>query len=459
MNHSEIALFTDLQYDRDLEKIILDYLPDGNFSKILLKPNWVKHEENPEFPITALVTHVRLIESVINACSQKYRMVQEIIVGDIPLQSCDWDALIRQSGVDSLIEKYSGSKNPAVIFADLRKERWHLENGFMIFEDEHNGDPSGYVEINVDDQSLLEEISHNAERFRVSDYDPKETVSVHKQGHHRYLISKTILEADLVINLPKMKTHQKSGITGALKNLVGINGSKAYLVHHQLGKPSDGGDEFPDNVPWLLLLQVRLREIIQKRSRWIFKIFKIGWELLKKLFDIQTQGTPQNLQKKNFYVGAGSWHGNDSIWRMVYDLNKIILYGGIEGGTLKTVQQREYIAILDGILAGEGNGPLQPIPVETNVMAISRNPFLIDFCMAKMMGFDPERIPLLSKYKRFDFASWHEFTPHGFDVILNGQRNSSGIESVPVIKDFIPPPGWKSHIEIEKTGQKSIISQ
>ena len=37
-------------------------------------------------------------------------------------------------------------------------------------------------EVVIDDTSLLEEVSHNAGSFRVSDYDPAETVSVHRKG-------------------------------------------------------------------------------------------------------------------------------------------------------------------------------------------------------------------------------------------------------------------------------------
>ena len=52
--------------------------------------------------------------------------------------------------------------------------------------------PLGYAEVVIDHNSLLEEVSHNANSFRVSDYDPAETVSVHRKGQHRYLISKTV---------------------------------------------------------------------------------------------------------------------------------------------------------------------------------------------------------------------------------------------------------------------------
>ena len=56
-----------------------------------------------------------------------------------------------------------------------------------------------------------------------------------RRGRHRYLVARELIEADVVFNVPKLKTHKKAGVTGALKNLVGINGHKAYLPHHRKG--------------------------------------------------------------------------------------------------------------------------------------------------------------------------------------------------------------------------------
>ena len=61
------------------------------------------------------------------------------------------------------------------------------------------------------------------------------------------MISRTILDADCVINLPKLKTHKKTGVTLCMKNLVGINGNKNWLPHHRLGTPAQGGDQFADD--------------------------------------------------------------------------------------------------------------------------------------------------------------------------------------------------------------------
>ena len=444
MNEIDIALGP----DTDMAAFVARNLPAGEFRRVVIKPNWVKHQEHAEFPIEALVTSTRLIDETIRACIAKYPGLEKISVGDVPLQTCDWAALIKQTGVDRLIEKYRGSSAPLVQFLDLRRERWTPRNSFMELDSSHPGDPLGYSEVVIDETSLLEEVSHNADSFRVSDYDPAETISVHRKGVHRYLIAKTVLDADLFINLPKMKTHQKTGVTGALKNLVGINGSKAHLVHHQLGFPSQGGDEFPDDVSRWIYWQARLRERFQKKSKVVFKVLKKGWELVKKMRGIQTIGTKENLGG-SFYVGSGSWYGNDSIWRMVYDLNRIILLAHRDGGKLRAEPQRAVLSIMDGLIAGEGNGPLQPLPVTANALLASRNPFLIDFAMAKLMGFDARKIRLLDRYRRFPFAPFTEFEAGKFSVTLNGARSETGIETLPVLHRFIPSPGWKGHIEAE----------
>jgi Domain of unknown function (DUF362) len=435
----------------DLREFVARQLPDGDFRRIVLKPNWVKHQERPEFPIEALVTSSALIDATIAACLEKYRALETIRVGDVPLQTCDWDALIAQSGVDRLIEKYRGHTAPTIDFLDLRRERWTPRGGFMERDAAHPGDPLGYAEVVLDGGSLLEEVSHNADSFRVSDYDPSETVSVHRRGTHRYLIARTVLDADLFINLPKMKTHQKTGITGALKNLVGINGSKAHLVHHQLGRPSEGGDEFPEDVSSLIFWQARLRERFQKKSKFVFQTLKAGWEIAKRVRGIQTVGTKEALSAAaggNFYVGSGSWHGNDSIWRMVYDLNAIILLAHAEGGPLRAQPQRQVLSIMDGLVAGEGNGPLQPLPVKAGVLLASRNPFLVDFAMAKLMGFDAEKIRLLANYRRFAFAPFTEFHPATVPLTINGKHFTTGIDAISPVQRFLPSPGWRGHIEL-----------
>ncbi|HET9365374.1 MAG TPA: DUF362 domain-containing protein, partial [Candidatus Angelobacter sp.] len=342
----------------ELQDFCRQALPDGDYKTILIKPNWVKHQEDPAFPIAALVTSTDLIEATVEACLAKYPGVQEITIGDVPLQSCDWGLLVSQTGINRLIAKYADIQRPKIRFLDLRREIYR--DGKRLQPDRRNGgfgDPKGYREVTLDQASFLEPISDASEKFRVADYSPQETVSSHKRSFHRYLIAGSALACDLFINLPKMKVHQKAGITGALKNLVGVNGQKAYLVHYREGMARQNGDEFPDNVSRLVWLQSRLRQGLQSRSRFLFRLLRLGWLPLKRLAGIKTRGIRENLGK-SFYLAGGAWHGNDTIWRMVYDINRIIRYAAPDG-ELKPTPQRDYVAIMDAMIAGEGNGPLQ----------------------------------------------------------------------------------------------------
>lgn len=420
-------------------------LPAGNFKTIFIKPNWVKHQEDPAFPIDALVTSAKLIEAAIEACLHKYPDAQEITVGDVPLQSCDWELLVRQTGINHLMAKYKNMARPRVRFLDLRREIYRGGRRLQSGANAGFGDPKGYCEVRLDRQSFLEPISEASEKFRVADYSPQETVSSHKCGFHRYLIAATALACDLFINLPKMKVHQKAGVTGALKNIVGVNGQKAYLVHYREGSARGHGDEFPDSFSRLVWLQSRLRQGLQDRSRTLFHLFRLGWLPLKRLAGIQTRGTRENLDK-NFYLAGGAWYGNDTIWRMVYDLNRIIRYADARGD-MQSTPQRAYVAIMDAVIAGEGNGPLQPLAVEAGLVLGAEDPFQMDMVMARLMGFDYRKIPTLRQHRLFADAEWGNFTPEELIIESDGTFVHD-LNALPVLRRFLAPPGWRSHIEL-----------
>lgn len=442
------AIFDLKEKDYDIFRLIFDHLPNGDYFNIMIKPNWVKHQESPYFPIEAMVTSTKLIEHVIEACLKKYANVREIIVGDVPLQSCEWNLLLKQSCTERLINKYESYRNPYIRIIDLRRERFSVHKGFMEKSGaDYGGDPKGYSEVFLDERSFLEPISNSKNKFRVADYDPNETESNHHKGFHRYIVSSSVLDSDLFINMPKMKTHQKAGVTGALKNLVGINGNKACLVHYRNGKPKDGGDEFAPDVPCPIVLQSHIREILQKKSKSLFSALRKVWLVIRKLYGIKVEGTRENL-KRTFYLSGGAWYGNDTIWRMIYDLNKIIVYASRKSKYLKDKPQRKYIAILDGMVSGEGNGPLQPLPVETGIVAFSNDPFLLDMAMTKMMGYDYTKIPMLNNFIIYQDNNWANFNPSDVKLTVN-DNECFGISSIPTIHEFLPSPGWRGHIKIE----------
>ena len=52
----------------------------------------------------------------------------------------------------------------------------------------------------------------------------KETIQVPLKSRliDKLVISRAILDADLIINVPKFKTHMQTRVTGAVKNMFGI---------------------------------------------------------------------------------------------------------------------------------------------------------------------------------------------------------------------------------------------
>jgi hypothetical protein len=392
-----------------------------------------------------LVTDARVIEATAEACLDLFPSAESILVGDCPLQYGDWPQMCRQSGLSPIVERLSRISGGRIIFRDLRKEVFARAQGnFMVAADTDHGDPAGYREVSLGARSHLEPISDQAHRFAVNDYSASVTSSNHQRGSHKYFVSQSILDADLLINLPKWKSHAKSGITCALKNLVGINGDKAYLPHFRRGAPKWGGDEYKDESRWLYWAQTFVRETVQKRSRFAYKALKPGWEVIKRLRGIETRLTDPKATPKNFYVAGGAWFGNDTIWRMIYDLNLVIQCIDSQG-ILHDTPQRHYFCIVDGLVSGEGNGPLQPLPRETDWIVTGTDPFAIDAALSYFMGFSPEKIPIVSNRSSYAGPEWGDFKLADFQVSMDGV--STRLFDSDINFHFVPPPGWRDHIE------------
>ncbi|MBI3414643.1 MAG: DUF362 domain-containing protein [Verrucomicrobia bacterium] len=430
-----------------LKELILEQLAawGGGLAprRIVIKPNWVMHETDPVFPIAALVTDARVIEATLEACLALYPRAESILVGDCPLQSADWPLLCRQSGLDAVIQRFSGEHK--IVFRDLRKHAFKADDSSFLIEstDEH-GDPCGYREVELGTASHLEPISHQARKFAVNDYSASVTRSNHCPGSHRYFVGQSFLDADLFINLPKWKSHQKSGLTAALKNLVGINSDKAYLPHFRRGAPKWGGDEYRDENRWLYWAQTNLRENIQKRSQLAFRLLKPGWEMIKRMRGIETRMTTTATVPKKFYIAGGAWPGNDTIWRMIYDLNLVVQCADAHG-QIHSMPQRNYFTIVDGLTSGEGNGPLQPLPRETDWLVCGEDPFAIDAVLGWFMGCDLEKLPIIAQRANYAGSDWGDFDLNELPTEIDGQ--AVRLLDSPINFHFAPPPGWRNYIE------------
>jgi uncharacterized protein (DUF362 family) len=68
-----------------------------------------------------------------------------------------------------------------------------------------------------------------------------------------YYVSNPVNECDLLINLPKLKTHGEATITGAIKNYWGIIPGGLKAKYHLLGRnPEQFGEALTDNFSWVV---------------------------------------------------------------------------------------------------------------------------------------------------------------------------------------------------------------
>ena len=225
------------------------------------------------------------------------------------------------------------------------------------------GDPAGYVVVDLGEESAFVGMPH-PERIYGADYDRSETVRHHSEARHEYLISKTVLDADVVVHVPKLKTHKRVGVTLNAKGMVGINGDKNWIAHFRVGPPSAGGDEYPDELRAAAKARNRAAGWAKSRllvsgsrsSERLFNVVHGTYRLLKPVL-----GPLRFPEQGDEMPEGGNWHGNDTAWRMTADLARVVLFAD-SSGEMQREPQRRFVSIVDGIVAGEGTGPLAPDP-------------------------------------------------------------------------------------------------
>jgi uncharacterized protein (DUF362 family) len=419
------SLFT--AWGRDAENPFDGWLTPGN--TVVIKPNWVHHEDPVGGDLDALVTHSSLIKYVLDRAALALDGRGTIVIGDAPIQSCDFAALLERTRIPAVVEslrrKHTG--------LDVRVEDWRLTvldgdgAAQLRRRDRERAGSNDYRLVDLAASSFLEDISEYADRFRVTCYSPDLMATHHRPGKHEYLVTSKVFGADLVVNLPKMKTHIKAGLTGALKNLVGINGHKEFLPHHIVGASERGGDCYYkphalrdtydaaydrfwagyDGMPeWRRKVGVRVLEALWRASEWL----------------------------TGDSTATGSWFGNETVWRMTLDLNHLLYFADDA--------PKRVITIVDGIVAGEGDGPLRPRRKAAGLLVGGENPAYIDGVLARLMGYNVSRVP--TAYHAIYHRKSHFGGPglEEIDVHLCHEGRIVRAHALPNL-DFAKPRHWQ----------------
>jgi len=212
-------------------------IPDG--ARVLVKPNFVIHENQGPWGIEPLITHPSLIRATVDAVLRTG--ASEVLVGDAPIQECRFEDLLKLTGLDLWADRLARQETRFKGVHDFRRTTCEFVNGVRIASENLLAEDR-FVLFDLGADSLLESVTDKNPSFRVTCYDPRLLANTHSSRRHQYLVAKEVIEADVIINLPKLKTHKKAGMTCALKNLIGINGNKEYLPHHRIGGSEKGGD-------------------------------------------------------------------------------------------------------------------------------------------------------------------------------------------------------------------------
>lgn len=410
-----------------------EYILPGN--TVLIKPNWVKHE-NEAFSgstgMDCLVTNTSIIKCIIDYVLIALKGMGKLIIGDAPVQSCDFEKLKDDMSLYSM-EKYYKMAGIDIEFVDLRNYKSRRENGNIVTI------PTKSIykgkEINLGKYSYFYN-NCKEDRLRITNYDFRDVNRHHRGNKHEYCISEACLEADVIINLPKPKTHRKAGYTGALKNMVGINAMKDYLPHHTKGSYilGEGDEYYSDSKNAKRRSDINdLIDVLEKKS--LYHISKFVRKSTDFLFDIE-----YNMER----YSEGSWWGNNTIWKTILDLNMIVMYAD-KRGRIKKSKQRNVITIGDLIVAGEKEGPLHPTPKKTNCIIFSDNNVLFDEILVRFMGYNSDKFVILKEAEK----NGKLFGENIENCIINSntEKFRGKLSEFKSVYQFEPSQGWKGYLD------------
>ena len=396
--------------------------------RVVVKPNLVSaknlHEKLAGDALAASSTHGSLLRPILDYAVKAAGPSGKVTVVDAPVEGCEIEKVIEPLGVGAVI-RHLAARHSGLSFLDLRTFRLvprmalddvrrfgrSLNLGLLV-RSALAGDPLGYRVVDLGDRSFFmgRDVPDEALCFHRS--HRRTPLPHHTGGRHEYSLPGTVLEADVVINVPKLKTHKKTGVTLALKSVIGLSSEKYWLPHFTDGDPSRGGDEYDRPQRLSDLIENRLSRLpLPGDHSLIVRAPRLG---------------------QTGHVMDGGWQGNDTLWRTILDLNLALLFTD-RAGVLRSEPQRRILSVVDGILGGEGEGPLGARPVSAGLLVGGTDPVLVDHEAARAMGYDPRKIPQIA----------HALARNAF-----GGAPAAAIERVldgpPPAHIFEPPRSWPS---------------
>lgn len=420
-----------------------------------MKPNWVLDHHPYGLDVFSILTHSAMLRAVVDLVYEALGGDGTITIADAPQWNCNFENLLRTTEVEAIRQHYRLRHSFDIEILDLRQVGT-TASGFVGRADRVTlpGDPRGYSAVDLGEESAFIGLE-NIDRIYGADYDRAETRSHHNADRHEYLISKTILGADTFVHVPKLKVHKKVGVTLNAKGMVGINGNKNWIAHYRVGPPSAGGDEFPDGGTSAERVRKQTMRLVldhllapQSRSRELaLNVLRRGYHLAKPLL-----GRFAFPDEPEAFPEGGNWWGNDTAWRMTADLARIALYADVDG-RIRDRPQRRFVSVVDGIVAGEREGPLQPQPKPCGVVIAGDSLLGVDLAATRLMGFDWRKVKSLRWLVEDSPQEMLAGDPAETVEIVSNVPGWNRLLRDPHAPDlaFEPHPQWAGHVELERT--------
>ena len=420
-----------------------DWNPLGDLiqpgDRVLIKPNFVTSKNFEEHlrgeKLACSSTHGSVLRPLLDYALRAAGPRGKVTIVDTPVEGCNLEEVVDGLGVRALLDWYAARGRrvdlvdlrhfrvvPHLLLDDVRRAGRSFNLGLLLRE-RLPGDPLGYTVVDLGERSFFDEVHARAPRLCFHRSHKHTPVPHHGRGRHEYSIPRTVLDADVVINIPKLKTHKKSGVTLALKSCIGLTNEKYWLPHYTGGTPADDGDEFPFPPP--------------RAVRWENQLQRFPLPLDHSLI-ARAPKLAEGRSQNGFlhgYIMEGSWEGNDTIWRTVLDLNQVLFYTD-RAGRLRDRPERRYLALVDGIIAGEGEGPLASTPRAAGLLIAGRDPVLVDAACARAMGYGESSVRMIHR----------ALGPAGRPLLPTSDlgRLRVTVDGPPPMGAFVPPKTWPS---------------
>ncbi len=382
-----------------------EFISEGD--QVLIKPNFVKDYHSLGFEgVLSQITHASILRPIIDYTLLALNDTGNIIIADTPLEKADFEKIIKINRCADLCKFYKDYLDINILLLDLRsyKRKRTKNKRFPLKRILLDGPPDGFVEINLKEDSELNELDIKVQNYyTLADYkidrlNPRsriicETNQYHSYNKHLYKIPKIFLNSDVIISVPKLKTHRMAGVTLNLKNMIGIC-EKIYLPHYRQGSPPIG-DAIPQQPP---VKDIIKRKFSNQLNKFLTEIttYIENIPLLSQLLKPYYRLFNRKIQVIDDWWGE--WHGNDTLWRTILDLNKIVLYAD-KKGKMRETKQRKYFNIIDGIIGQEGEGPMTGVPKKCGLIIGGMDPVSCDSLAAHIMGYDVNQLKVISKNK------------------------------------------------------------